>query len=233
MNKTEFWNSIEKVRIQPNNRREQDSLIKEVLSQLELEEIVSFFQIYSYYHYWANRTELWNAAILINGGCSNDGFIDFRDWLILQGKEIYYKAIDDPDTLIEIAPFGEARADLGGFINEVHNGKTGIFHIPYPDLDEVEVPPIDGSKLNEKVAMQALPKLGAKSQEIYDWNEDSGFEPGSVEDRIAQGEQISAAEISARIEELTNSNEGSVAYKLHRAFAAGWLKSQLNPKKKR
>lgn len=31
----------------------------------------------------AYRRDLWAAAYHANGGCSDDGFIDFRIWLIL------------------------------------------------------------------------------------------------------------------------------------------------------
>ena len=38
--------------------------------------------------------------------CSDDGFIDFRAWLIAQGKEVYLSALKDPDTLADIEPYG-------------------------------------------------------------------------------------------------------------------------------
>jgi len=45
------------------------------------------------------RYDLWAAAYLIGGGCSDDGFIDFRAGLIAQGRDWYQKAAASPDSL--------------------------------------------------------------------------------------------------------------------------------------
>ena len=39
-------------------------------------------------------------------GCSDNGFIDFRDWLIAQGLEVYMAALKDPDSLADIPAYG-------------------------------------------------------------------------------------------------------------------------------
>ncbi|TYB52801.1 DUF4240 domain-containing protein, partial [Nonomuraea sp. PA05] len=52
----------------------------------------------------AHRADLWGAAYLINGGCSDDGFEYFRCWLVGQGREVYEAALDDPDSLAEYGP---------------------------------------------------------------------------------------------------------------------------------
>ena len=36
----------------------------------------------------------------MNGGCSDDGFQYFRNWIISRGKEVYYAAKENPDNLI-------------------------------------------------------------------------------------------------------------------------------------
>ena len=41
---------------------------------------------------------------IINGGCSDDGFESFRAWLIAQGERVYREALDDPETLVAVAP---------------------------------------------------------------------------------------------------------------------------------
>ena len=38
--------------------------------------------------------------------CSDDGFIDFRAWLIAQGREVYLAALKDPDSLADVEPYG-------------------------------------------------------------------------------------------------------------------------------
>ena len=46
--------------------------------------------------------QLWQAAYLINGGCSDDGFEYFRGWLITQGRETFERVVADPDTLADL-----------------------------------------------------------------------------------------------------------------------------------
>ena len=50
----------------------------------------------------ANGIDLWGAAYLINGGCSDDGFHDFRAWLIGRGRHVYEAALKNPDTLADV-----------------------------------------------------------------------------------------------------------------------------------
>ncbi|MEU5697074.1 DUF4240 domain-containing protein [Actinosynnema sp. NPDC020468] len=45
---------------------------------------------------------LWKAAYLIEGGCGDDGFQDFRDGLILLGREVFTRAVADPDSLAQV-----------------------------------------------------------------------------------------------------------------------------------
>ena len=45
----------------------------------------------------AYRSDIWALPYLFAGGCSDDGFDDFRSWLILQGREAYETVINDPD----------------------------------------------------------------------------------------------------------------------------------------
>jgi Protein of unknown function (DUF4240) len=45
-------------------------------------------------------SDIWCAAYIMNGGCSDDGFEYFRYWVISNGKETYYKTKENPDSLI-------------------------------------------------------------------------------------------------------------------------------------
>ena len=60
------------------------------------------------------RTPLWAAAYVINGGCSDDGFDYFRGWLIVQGRQVFERAVADPDALADLAviPPAPGRASL-------------------------------------------------------------------------------------------------------------------------
>ncbi|MBO4164591.1 DUF4240 domain-containing protein [Micromonospora antibiotica] len=48
------------------------------------------------------RVDLWGAAYLINGGCSDDGFEYFRGWLMTQGRAVFAAAVTAPDSLAEV-----------------------------------------------------------------------------------------------------------------------------------
>ena len=52
---------------------------------------------------------LWTAASLMCDGCSDDGFTDFRAWLIAQGKDAYMSALADPDSLAELEVYDGCR----------------------------------------------------------------------------------------------------------------------------
>ena len=47
-------------------------------------------------------TDLWAAAYEINSGCSDDGFEYFRAWLMTRGREVFERAVADPDTLADL-----------------------------------------------------------------------------------------------------------------------------------
>lgn len=56
----------------------------------------------------SHRADLWGAAYLINGGCSDDGFDYFRGWLLAQGREVFARAVSDPDSLAELPAVRQA-----------------------------------------------------------------------------------------------------------------------------
>lgn len=43
--------------------------------------------------------DLWAAAYIMNGGCSDDGFEYFRAWLIAQGRTVFERALKNPESL--------------------------------------------------------------------------------------------------------------------------------------
>jgi hypothetical protein len=49
----------------------------------------------------AYTCDLWGAADVIHGGCSDDGFEYFRCWLVSRGRRVYEAALADPDSLAQ------------------------------------------------------------------------------------------------------------------------------------
>jgi hypothetical protein len=96
----EFWEHIKKSRrVDPDAHAEQ---LEKRLAKLKPEDILDFG------HWWgmmmreAYEWNLWAAAYLINGGCSDDGFHYFCNWLVLQGRDVFQKAVTNPDSLADV-----------------------------------------------------------------------------------------------------------------------------------
>ena len=81
--------------------------IVERLAALPAEEIVSADEQLRTLTACAYGWELWGAAYVINGGCSDDGFEYFRAWLIAQGERVYNDALSDPDSLANLFSPGQ------------------------------------------------------------------------------------------------------------------------------
>lgn len=102
MSKDSFWNLISEVKAACG--QDQDKymdMLKARLKELVPEYAQDFHDIVHAYEDLANKYGLWSAAGLISY-TSDDGFIDFRAWLISQGKEVYFAVLKDPDRLAEL-----------------------------------------------------------------------------------------------------------------------------------
>lgn len=93
-----FWAIIGNVVDAPMDDRA-SALAKE-LSTLEPHELIAFDADYRRALALAYRWDLWAAAYVINGGCSDDGFDYFCDWLISKGRATFEAAVADPASLI-------------------------------------------------------------------------------------------------------------------------------------
>jgi Protein of unknown function (DUF4240) len=69
------------------------------------------------------RWDVWAAAYLIGGGCSDDGFIDFRAGIIAQGRDWYEKVAASPDNLADhpAVADGENRSRIPALFYETVN----------------------------------------------------------------------------------------------------------------
>ena len=107
------------------------------LEALPPEEIVDFERIFTQKYFDAYRWDLWAAAYIIGGGCSDDGFIDFRSELISRGKDVYESVLRDPECIAdhpEPVVFGaEGWQYLAGKAYETVTGKNlPDIGVPYP-----------------------------------------------------------------------------------------------------
>src|SRR5260370_34845627 len=101
MDQTTFWELIDKTRIAANNApAKQSELLVTELTQLSPEDIMTFQTIHDNLLDDAFIADLWDAAYIIGCGCGDDGFRDFRDWLIGHGKQVFSNAINDAESLV-------------------------------------------------------------------------------------------------------------------------------------
>ncbi|ASW56268.1 DUF4240 domain-containing protein [Plantactinospora sp. KBS50] len=56
----------------------------------------------------SQKADLWGAAYLINGGCSDEGFDAFRGWLLTQGRQVFAGAVAAPDGLADLPAVRQA-----------------------------------------------------------------------------------------------------------------------------
>ena len=114
-----------------------------------------FHNILHAYEDLAYKYGLWDAASVIKEyGCSDDGFIDFRAWLIAQGQDVYLNALKDPDTLADVQPYGECCFECLSYVGE-HAYKQLTGRSAY---DEME--PDRMSKLRDELAKDIVYKDG-------------------------------------------------------------------------
>ncbi|MBS1560226.1 MAG: DUF4240 domain-containing protein [Bacteroidetes bacterium] len=103
MDEEVFWNIIKSSK--DKSKSDYELQIEELaneLRQLTPDEIVLFGNSFRFFRGQANTWELWGAIYVIQGGCGDDSFNDFREWVIGQGKDFYYKTINDPESLVEV-----------------------------------------------------------------------------------------------------------------------------------
>lgn len=109
MTEDAFWRLIESSRgdfdpkLRDGNMDRQADLLEEVLSALSVEEIAEFAEMFAQLLRRAYRWDLWGAAYVIGSGCSDDGFMDFRSWLISMGRVVFDAALADPESLAGVA----------------------------------------------------------------------------------------------------------------------------------
>src|SRR5215471_12915449 len=98
----EFWRIVKRVLESGHDPDAQLKALRMALRELTPEEIISFEMTFRRYLNDAYTWDLWGAAYVIHGGCSDDGFEYFRRWLVSRGRAAYEAALADPDSLAEL-----------------------------------------------------------------------------------------------------------------------------------
>jgi uncharacterized protein DUF4240 len=127
MTKDGFWKLIDKSRRGAENVDAQMARLLELLTQSEPKEILSFDRRFQECIRDAYCEELWAAAYIINGGCSDDGFDYFLGWLVAQGRRFFEATLADPEKAgRRVEPGEEVEcAEIWSVAARAYEAKTG------------------------------------------------------------------------------------------------------------
>jgi len=127
----EFWQLIDKTREESgNNPTKQAELLVKALSVMSDDDIFDYQRIHDSYFQTAFRTDLWDAVEIIYSA-GDDGFMDFRAWLIGQGLRVFEQALNNPDSIADLISV-ENRYDI--FAEEL----LCVAHVAYdPGLEKI------------------------------------------------------------------------------------------------
>ena len=161
MDEDEFWSVIEKSGTAANgNYEEQIDALKNILLTFEATDIEKFDNTFTALLAASYDWKLWGAAYVINGGCSDDCFDYFRQYLIAHGKGKFYETLKDPESCagwikseeeedwegLQYAAMDAYQQKTG---NEIPNTYTAVFELK-------------GEAFDEETVDQQYPKLAKK-----------------------------------------------------------------------
>ncbi len=168
----DFWGIVDRVHIaSPHNGEQKMVVLRAELCLLSDEELTSFCRSFYRHFSEAYSWDLWAAAYIICGGCSDDGFMDFRASLIFMGHETFERAMANPETLVELGDDAEEILCCEGYqyvIQEVVEEK--LEDMPVTAMDS-ETP--SGESWQEEDLEERFPALWKKFDASDDRDSDA------------------------------------------------------------
>src|SRR4051794_34892070 len=127
MDEIGFWKLIDTSRNEADGDAEKQvaALVRE-LSRMPVEEIISYEELFIHYLDQSYDTRLWAAGNIIDE-LSDDGFLDFRAWLVSRGRDAFVRCLKDPEELTAVAKVGEmvTAEEMGIVSHRAYKLKTG------------------------------------------------------------------------------------------------------------
>lgn len=161
LNEDEFWKIIDKSRTASrNNYQKQTEILTTILLTLAPREIEKFDNTFSALLAGSYNWKLWGAAYVINGGCSDDCFDYFRQYLIGHGRDKFYETLNDPESCVSWIK-SEEDEDWEGLqysAFDAYKEKTGN-EIPKTYNPELK---LKGQPFDEDTVGKQYPKLAKK-----------------------------------------------------------------------
>ncbi|MDN7247129.1 DUF4240 domain-containing protein [Planococcus sp. N017] len=100
MTESSFWQLVDRCGDYGEDSLDHMEWLVSHLSKKPVLDILIFDSIFKEHYAKSYQANLWAAASIAMGGCSDDSFDYFRAWILYLGKEVYYEAIDDPESLL-------------------------------------------------------------------------------------------------------------------------------------
>ncbi len=166
MDEHQFWKIIEDSRkaFFGASKKSQIGKLRKALTGLPLEEVIAFDKNFNQ-KLWSSYTwDLWGAAYLIEGGCSDDGFDYFRMGLIAAGRDKFEEAMRDVQSLANWVRPGKLEfEDIASVIFDVYNQKAGTRgQLPVHDFRRPSGPSGEEWEEGGDDLKQRFPKLWSK-----------------------------------------------------------------------
>ena len=130
----EFWSFIEASKTESGECEEQAEKLSSSLAKLKPDRILEFHKAFIERSIEAYRWDLWGVAYILNGGCSDDGFQYFCNWLIGQGRTRFEAALLSPESVADFVTGEEEEIEcesLGYVAIEAYESISGNF----PEMD--------------------------------------------------------------------------------------------------
>ena len=98
----DFWRIIENTTASNEDMDSRAAALTDELIKHDATKVLEFCAEFDRKMDEAYTWDLWGVAYIINGGCGDDSFMDFRSSLISCGKEVFHKAIANAESLISL-----------------------------------------------------------------------------------------------------------------------------------
>jgi hypothetical protein len=161
---TQFWQLIETAcaATAPDTGAVVDAL-RLALRQLPPEEIVAFDSLLWEQLARSYQWDLWAAAYVVNGGCSDDGFDYFRGWLIAQGQVVFESALRDPDRLVDVVAGQQDTLESEDMLGVAYDAYRAVTGRELQSAGQPMPPEPSGDQWDESEAAMRAPLLALQA----------------------------------------------------------------------
>lgn len=153
-----FWQIIEKFRKEDDDTALQAEQICTRLSRMDPAEILEFQCHLQDCLARSHRWDLWAVAYIINGGCSDEGFENFRGWLICQGREYFEAVLLDPTRAADHTVPDVAEYECEEILHVARLAYEEASHRPMPEAPQEVREPV-GTRWTDDLLERLYPAL--------------------------------------------------------------------------